>query len=39
MDASEHDAIKYDHKKRSKPNLKILGGDTFSLELGKNPAP
>ena len=36
---SEHNAIEYDHRQASKPNPEILGNDTFSLELRKDPTP
>jgi hypothetical protein len=39
VDDSENDAIEYDHKQASKPNPEILGYDTFSLELRKDPTP
>ena len=39
VDDSEHDAVDDDHKQASKPNSEILGNDTFSLELWKDPTP
>ena len=39
VDVSEHDAIEYDHKETSEPDPEILGNDTFSLELRKDPTP
>ena len=39
VDDSEHDTIEDDHKQASKPNPEILGNDTFSLVLRKDPTP
>ena len=36
---SEYEAVEYNHKQASKPNPDILGNDTFSLVLRKDPTP